>query len=862
MRAGTTGTGARLALIALAALMLALTALPARAAEWETYLSDNFAGPDSMFYTGQAGEAYYSLDNGRYIIDGMSTGVDSLSALTDNLYYYYVEAQCELLDSTAGELAFSGVVFHYNKKIQGKLSYYVFYAYGDGYYGAKRVIGDQVEIVLPLNRSDMLDTGRPNILGVDCQGTRFDLYINGRYVDGFTDVRVDGGGCGFYVSKFSAAAFDNFVVKVEHRGGSVIPPEAPLTTGNTGNTADADPPGIAPDNSVPPGTEEAGHSFLGYKAPVIPKDPNRPVYPWEVGVDKTGKGKQNSSSGGEGPASSAQPVASGSGAGMEAPPQGPPGGGAPAVQPASGNQHPASQAPEQHATQLGNPPPAGGNASPPGVRGDLPHQSIRDAGEAGQPPAQSHDAPPEGGGATPSRDGRAYPPVLPEGEELLPDTAGRTPASNASQASSGSSDVQLVPAGEADQLAAQSAAGEGGGATPGANSQPDPPPSALGKTDPTRAASSVLSRVRFGHSSAGEQAGAGLPIVDNPPPPEETTQAEPEPEPAPAAEPEPAPVVEPEPAPETDSEPESIIRIEDIDLPPVDMQPERTSPGPATEPQSQPEPETDIQTETAAQPEAQPQSGDLALFGSSEAAESEPAPLDLAPGTPEPEPAPEPGPVLEMELTAEPEPAKPASTLGQLPGTGAEPKPSAYFTGPGAVEIADDFTQESWPVSESGPSTYRYFGAAYEVDNLNAETMAISFQEAALADCELSIAAEFLDGASYVGYGAAARFSVGDGGVSYYGLFISRSGELLLLKVVDGVETVLKDWTASTLINPSQANTVTLEIVGARLTAYVNGTAVASVQDADLKSGGYALLAGPGVKVRYDDLLVRGYPAR
>ncbi len=98
--------------------------------------------------------------------------------------------------------------------------------------------------------------------------------------------------------------------------------------------------------------------------------------------------------------------------------------------------------------------------------------------------------------------------------------------------------------------------------------------------------------------------------------------------------------------------------------------------------------------------------------------------------------------------------------------------------------------------------------------------------------------------------------------MSYYGLFISRSGEFLLLKVVDGAETVLKDWTASTLINPSLANKITLEVVGKRLTAYVNGTAVASVQDTDLAGGGYALLAGPGVKVRYDDLLVRGYPAK
>jgi hypothetical protein len=883
VKAGTTGTRAGLAIAALAALWLALGALPARAAEWETYLSDSFNGPDSMFYTGQAGEAYYSLDNGRYLIDGMNTGVDSLSALTDNLYYYYVEAQCELLDSTAGELAFSGVVFHYNKKVQGKLSYYVFYAYGDGYYGAKRVIGDQVEIVLPLARSEMLDPGRPNILAVDCQGTRFDLYINGRYVDGFTDVRVDGGGCGFYVSKFSKAAFDNFMVKVEHRGGGVVPPDAPVAVESGAPNApgaggpDQVPPGLQPSEEQP-GLTETGHSFIGYSAPVIPKNPDRPVYPWEVGVDKSRKGKKNNNAA-AGEDAAGKETDTGEGAEPEraaASPKAPPGG-----HPAPGAQHPASQSAGHPAGS--NAKPAGKPATPPVPAGDLPHASIRDAGEPGAP----------GQG----------PVALPEGEELMPETAGpppehHTPVGENAGAPSGtppagpghpSEDVQLVPAEEADGLLQDAAA-----TSPDASAA-EVQPSAIGNEAPARAASSVVKRVR---PDAAAPQYRPKPVQPQPaaPEPEEATPAEPAPA---AAEPETPPAVQPETQPE---------------LKPV----EPVKPAKPAKKQGK-QSKRDPQREAESKAEPAPASGgsDLSLFGGGEAqpeesapaadskppastqpednpAVPEPAPVEAAPAndpesislgkidpqygklgdsgatgadTAPSEPAAQPAPVLEDAAPApaslapaSPAPETPAPAAA--PSTTGAPQPSAYFSGPGAVQITDDFSKQIWPVSEAGPCTYRYFGAAYEVDNLKADTMAISFQEHTLADCELSVGAEFLDGASYVGYGVAARFNVGSGGVSYYGLFISRSGEFLLLKVVDGAETVLKDWTASTLINPSQANKVTLEVIGARLTAYINGTAIASVQDTSLAHGGYALLAGPGVKVRYDNLLLRGYPAK
>ena len=901
--------------LALLALAVLLTAAPALAVEWETYLAEDFNTIDSMFYTGQAGEAFYAIDDkGRYVIDGLSTGVDSLSALTDNLYYYYVEAECELLESTAGELAFAGLVFHYNKKIPGKLSYYVFYAYGDGYYGAKRVVGDQVEIVLPLNRSEMVDPGRPNILAVDCQGTRFDLYINGRYVDGFTDVRVDGGGCGFYVSKYSSAAFDNFAVKVEHRGGGLVPNETPSTVegsshganvpsgpsmpsggdaagaGNGTGTPPATPPvadpapGISHNEGTQPGSAESGHSFMGYTPPVIPKDPNRPTYPWEVGVDKTGKGNNG--------AAPAQPPGGSGGEGISVLPPRQPAGGPQAPPP--GHASPPTgtgSRPEGGAVQLGGQqqPAAGGTVfiedevildedSEAGIPpSDLPGSSIRDSGE--------------GGGVTQ--------PVLPPGEELIEESPARppsTPVRPPSQAGSGDGDpaneVVLVTPEEADTMLAQSQQPQ----------QPVQQEQPKRTKDPLSAASAVTRKVSENLDAKPEKLAEKTGVESRPPAQPETAPVQPESTPAQDTQ-EPPQQAEEAAQPIEDGQPaEGTQPIEDTQreepaTQPADSgtplslygggtPPQDSGVDEAEEPASSPEQPADDtaadmdqpQSNTEEEPAPAAESGadeggdgfvslggirpDFGELGGSKDATkggdgSSAEGADTADGG-----AQQSAPAPRSEAPA----GQPQLDTPELPTDNAVPeeepaslRASAYFSGPDAVLIEDDFSQENWPVAESEISSYRYFGAAYEVDNMNAETMAISFQEASLGDVELSVEAEHLDGASYVGYGVAARFSVVSGGVSYYGLFISRSGELLILKVEGGTEKVLKDWTPSTLITPSKPNRITLEVVGNRLTAYINGVVAASVTDGSLTGGGYALLAGPGTKVRYDNLTVRGY---
>ena len=86
-----------------------------------------------------------------------------------------------------------------------------------------------------------------------------------------------------------------------------------------------------------------------------------------------------------------------------------------------------------------------------------------------------------------------------------------------------------------------------------------------------------------------------------------------------------------------------------------------------------------------------------------------------------------------------------------------------------------------------------------------------------------------------------------------------ESGEFLLLKVHRGSEQVLAGWQATGNIHTGKANRITLTMKGSQLIAAVNGEVAASVRDSEIAAGGYALLAGPGTSVRFDNMLVRGY---
>jgi hypothetical protein len=880
------GWTVRAVALALMAWAWIVPALPARAAgtEWQTYLKEDFSGEESMFYTGQAGEAFYSIDDkGRYIINGLDTDSDSLSALTDSLYYYYLEAKCELVSSDAENLAFVGLVFHYKKAEDGTLSYYVFYMYGDGYYGAKRVVGEQVDIALPLTKSDLIDVGATNSLAVEAQGSRFDLFINGKHVDGFTDLKLDGGGFGFYISKRSEGAFDDFVVKVEKRATGQEPPDEP-------NAAD----------------DEASSTFNKYAPPYIPKDPKRPVYPWEVGVDKSKKGKKKAAEKGE---YEQQPQveegqdgdASASGDEPEAK-QEP---AKPHVEPAKNKKADGGKEDKPQAKPKAKPP-AKPEDKQPGADKSKDKEAQPEPPKAKQPQedanedaAQPEPPPDEKGAGVGEAEGEAdsavtAPPALePPGEQLPPadeelaiapepqpaadvdDSAAEAsaPASTTTVEAQPEEKPEVQPeeqpkAQPEEQPAAADApakkqpsqaksrvdsnldgmrARQDDWIDPNSNSpvveEIRPPakkvePAAAPKQEVPKEEQSALklpsapdvAAPESNQEDAGSKTGDGdlallpaaeEPVADTPPAPEIDTKsasaAPAQPETAPEAQPTP----EPQPAPE---------------LPP----------GPKSAPEGPADSATDSSPRVLVEQPSQIASADPTKLGDLPA-------LDPKPGA-RPEPPPE-----SPALTPEPAAPEPAAPLPLAPADVPEPaQPPAAAVDPNLVLLDDDFSRQLWAVAEGQASTYRYFGAAYEIDNLNSTTMALSFQQETLAALKTGCDVEFIDGVSYVGYGLAARFSAKDGSPSYYGLFVCQSGEFMLLRVIDGKETVLQQWTASAALKPNQPNRIELELAGSQIKAYINGELAASVQDDAIARGGYALLAGPGVAARFDNFSLRG----
>lgn len=804
-----------------AALLLA--SAPAQAQQWETYLAEDFTGEQAMFPVGEFGEASYTVDNsGRYIINGMDSAVDSLAALTDSAYYYRIDADCQVLSSTAGELAFCGLLFHYKRRPgDEKPSYYVFYVYGDGFYGVKRMLSTRTEVLLPLTRTDALDASRPNQLAVEARGSNFDLYINGEHVNSFSDVGLDGGGFGFYISKHTIGAFDNFGVGVEPR------PAAATTRQPT--TAESGDRGPSPSGGT-----------RGYRAPAIPRDPNRPLYPWEVGYDKNvnRKKRQQESASRERPAERGDELRRDTTSRRPSTESG--------DVPSLREQEGAEQSPAARRTTSSEP---------------EPREAQRPPRETASPPSPPPAARTPAEPTRPLR--RLNEPVLTEDAPMVredePVVLEDEPARDTS------SETELPDTG-ADRPV-------------------------LDDDD------ELFYRPAPGFDPADE--------VEPAP--------DPEPEPEPLAEPEVRPLEllgDPPVEPEVPSRPQEVRRDEPEDTEPtsprrrglnvgaddwdsaepVQFHPSRRLPveerahreaeqSEPTESEAEAQRTVDEQEQAEAAramrtdtrgvdpPEARTALSEpvedtsslevelLDIESAQHLDDTEPEPIRFEPADDEP-----------LSLTGDdPLPLRSESNF-ELPDDFGRSTPADEFEMPASepdppllARVDDDFSDRSiWMEQQSDTSRYFYHEGDYRIDNLAAETMAISYQQDSFSDAHLQIDAAHIGGLDHVGFGIAGRFNYSGDNVSYYGLFVSASGEFMLLKVINGRESVLHNWVGSPLLNAGGTNRIGLQFSGDRITALVNGQEVASVQDADIPSGGFALLAGPGVAARFDNLQLSG----
>lgn len=788
--------GFMLRLAVLHALALAALALPAQA-EWEDYQYESFDTTETIFPTGTFGEASYSVDSqGRYIVNGMESSVDSLAAINDSNSFYRVSADCQILSSTAGELAFCGLIFHYGKRPgDDKVSYYVFYVYGDGFYGVKRIInGGKSDVIIPLAQTDLLTAGEANTLAVEARGNKFDLFINGQAVNDFTDMKIDGGGYGLYISKHSIGAFDNFEVKLE---------PAPLKKQEEVQRSE-------------------GHG--GYKPLNIPRNPDRPLYPWEVGYDKNPKKKKKRIEQERG-GSESRPVDEPKKSEKK-----------PAAKPKKTAAKPTDELKRDTASRSSKgfiadkaepkhePPAEAPVEAPKGTSLRNHYKEVHS-----EEPAPSEPAETEPPAETPSE-------VKPKEVELaIEESAPVTEAPVDTQAGVEIEDSTVTDTGKAlpdspdDQVLyrrdPKHAEHEDKSS---ADTKQEPEKKKLASVD--KAAKKT--KRKGGIDTSSDDWDNSARTLYEPKKRKPKTKEEKPAEAAPAPEPK-----------EAIASNGSKVKVETL---PLDGTPLSDS-----------ELESEQPLDTSA-----PLDTSEPLQDEAEAA------LPELPESHEPEP--EPKETEAPKETAEtPFPSLDLPEVPREPVSESKPEPAPReavhtFSKPGQVEISDDFTsQQIWKTQELPTSSYRYAEGGYAIDNTKAQTMAITFQQDNFTDMDLSVDAKHTSGADYVGYGIAARFTVGQDAagrtlISYYGLFISLSGEFMILKVVDGKETVLKDWGVSPLIELGQVNRVELRVDGSEITALINGREAAHVSDGEIASGGYALLAGPGIAAHFDDLALTG----
>ena len=182
---------------------------------------------------------------------------------------------------------------------------------------------------------------------------------------------------------------------------------------------------------------------------------------------------------------------------------------------------------------------------------------------------------------------------------------------------------------------------------------------------------------------------------------------------------------------------------------------------------------------------------------------------------------------------------------------------------PGGVIYQDDFSDPAsgWPrISDVSGNLDYDPGGAYQmaINNANYDIWAMSGYS--FSDLRIEVDAGILEGPQVSRYGLVCRYVDPK---NFYFFVVTGDGYEAIGKVRQGVQTLLGqdlmeyDLAVNTGNGP---NHLRFDCVGQQLSGYVNQQSVASVEDADFKTGDAGLLVGafdqPGVKVSFDNFVV------
>jgi hypothetical protein len=184
------------------------------------------------------------------------------------------------------------------------------------------------------------------------------------------------------------------------------------------------------------------------------------------------------------------------------------------------------------------------------------------------------------------------------------------------------------------------------------------------------------------------------------------------------------------------------------------------------------------------------------------------------------------------------------------------------FTRSGERYFWDDFSDQSakWPNYTDSNGTIGYLNNAYRISvtTTNYEMWALSGHN--FKDARVEVDTAGLGGPEQNLFGVICRARDNS---NYYFFVISGDSYYAIGKINNRVVSLIgqKMMTYSPSIFPGRGtNHLRFDCVGDTLTGYVNGRAVAMVQDADFSEGDVGLLAGtfdtPGVEVSFDNFEV------
>jgi hypothetical protein len=198
------------------------------------------------------------------------------------------------------------------------------------------------------------------------------------------------------------------------------------------------------------------------------------------------------------------------------------------------------------------------------------------------------------------------------------------------------------------------------------------------------------------------------------------------------------------------------------------------------------------------------------------------------------------------------------SSSGGSRATGGNGGAKANDAGPGVTVFSDDFESglgawtpnptDGWSIATDGTNVYQQ-------GTLDTEARVSSAGDSTWKDASVEARVKVLafDGSSSSYFAAVcARFADAD---DYYYVALQGDGHVKIKKKSAGSNTSISSQ-ATVTVEPNTWYTVKLVVVGASLTAYLDGAEVLTATDSDISAGSIAV-ATKNATAEFDDVVVR-----